>query len=140
MPVDRKRLIRKSVPLGIVAGSGLGVAITLIGAFGIALLLENGTVQEMGEKNTVMLLSALSAFAGSLTAIRMAGKWVLPIALGTGAAYMIIMLCCTALFFGGQYSDVGTRLLAITAGSGCALLTKMRKKSAGSVRKKYRIR
>lgn len=136
----RKILNRKNTPMSIIVGCVLSVGVSLVGTLGIALLLENDVLQETGIKNAVMLLSALSVFVGSLIATRMAGKRVLPIALGTGAAYMTVMLCCTALFFEGQYSNIWARLLVIAAGTGCALIVKLKKKPSVTPHKKYRIR
>ena len=140
MAVGKKILNKKSIPISVVLGSTLSMAITLAGALGIALILEREMIQEAGENYAVIILPALAAFCGGMTATQAAGRNLLPIAMGTGGLYLVLLLCCNALFFDGRFADVGLRFLTVTAGSSGALLVRMKKNGGKPARKKYKIR
>ena len=140
MVANKKMPTKKSVPYGMITGCALSVVLTLMGAFGIAIMLGKEVIYGASVDYAVMAVTAIAAFCGSLLAVRMAGKGILLAAMGTGIMYMAILLCCNALFFDGQYNGVGTRMAAAAIGCGCVLIIKLKKKSGNQTYRKYRIR
>ncbi len=84
---------------------------------------------------------ALASLCGALTAIWRIKRRYLVMCLCSGLCYFVCLLCCTALFFGGQYAGMGVTALVVLGGSLCAALSTLRKGTGHKrARVKYRAR
>lgn len=85
----------------------------------------------------------LAVALGAISAALVSGfawreKWWL-MCLSSGAVYFVCLLCCTALFFGGQYQGVGVGIcMSLGASGACALLAFTSKR--GSARRRYGVK
>ena len=122
-------------------GCLLSILIGILGSLAAAIMLEAQTIKESDDKYAILIVLLVSSFTGSFVAQKLAGKSPLPACAAVGAGYMIALLCCTALFFGGQYSGVWVTGLVILGGCGCAVLlgTKWGNR-ANTFHRKYRNR
>lgn len=120
---------------GLALGALVSLAVTLAGT-GVLAYLVNGEhldMENIGYGILVMLL--LGSFLGAQTAFRRIRRRRLLVCLAAGGVYLGILLGMTALFFGGQYSGVGTTALLILAGSMVAALLGKERGRGGKHRK-----
>lgn len=139
--MKKKRVGIQSIPAAIGVGTGISMLVTLFGVGILAWLLNTERLQEniIGYATVIILL--LSSFAGANMAVSMNKEKRMIISLITGAAYLLTLLACTALFFGGQYQGVGVTGLVVLAGCiSTAILGLGRSKKSPRARHKYRNR
>lgn len=129
-----------SMPLGLVVGLAVSVVITLLAVGTIAHLVLGGkmSAETIGYGSVVTLL--LSSAAGAWVAARSVKHRWMVVCLGTGGIYFLMLLSCTALFFGGQYEGVGVTLLMVLAGSGAVGLFGLKGEGGAKKRRKRRTR
>lgn len=115
----------KSIPEGLTIGGIISLGITLAGTALLATLIDRQIMdmEQVGYGILVMLL--IGAFLGALASYRSIRRRRLLVCLASGGVYLGLLLCITALFFGGQYSGVGTTAVLILAGSAAAALMGM---------------
>lgn len=65
-----------------------------------------------------MVLLIVSSFAGAMISFGRIKRQRMLVCIVSGVIYFAILMSITALFFGGQYSAVGTTALLVLAGSG----------------------
>lgn len=142
MVINRK-VTGKAMPLPAGLGLGLGISMVItLAAVGIlAGMVLKGTVGENAIGYGAMLIVPLSAALGALAAaLAVKHRWLIVCA-GVGGLYFVTLLSITALFFGGQYSGIGTIALLILLGVGVAGLVGLRgEKKQFKPKKKYRTR
>jgi putative membrane protein (TIGR04086 family) len=121
---------------GVFAGVVLALAITLLGAFVMAVLLDAQIVdaEKIGYGSMVILI--LSTSAGSWLASAMVKHRVLMVCSMVGGCYYGSLLAITALFFGGQYRGMGVTAILIFGSSLAVGFLKGRPK--GTITKGYR--
>ncbi len=132
----KKKSMKKSnsIPMGIAWGLVTSILLTLVCTAVIAFLVSGEQLQEsaMGYGNVVTLL--LASVVGAFVCCKTAGQRILMMAAISGAAYFVFLLCCTAMFFGGQYQGVGQTALLVLGGSLAAGLLQI----SGSAKTKKR--
>ena len=121
-----------SVPGGLAMASGLSMGFTVLFSAAIALCLDGEQISWQQAGYWIMAMLFTVSFLGGKCAYACIKRQRLMVSLMSGVLYWAILLCVTALFFGGDYSAVGETLAIIGAGSGTSALLRM---PAG---KKYR--
>ena len=85
-----------------------------------------------------MVLLIVSSFAGAMIAFSRIKRQRMLVCIVSGVIYFAMLMSVTALFFGGQYSAVGTTALLVLAGSGTAALLGLRQRR-GTKRTKIKV-
>ncbi|MBQ9762412.1 MAG: YrzE family protein [Oscillospiraceae bacterium] len=141
--VKNRKVTGKAMSLPAGLGIGLIVSVTItIAAVGVlASLVLNGKVGENAIGAGAMVIVPLSVAVGALTAaLAVKHRWLVVCA-GVGGVYYATMLGITALFFGGQYSGMGTTALLTLLGIGVSAAVGLRgEKKRFKPMKKYRPR
>lgn len=125
-----------SVPGGIGLAAVVSIATTLLMSGLLAWLVLTERVGEIAVGYGTMVILLVSSFLGAMIAAGVIKHRKMMVCLLSGAAYLLCLLACTALFLGGQYQGVGVSVLLILAGCVAAALTDLRKR--GSSNKKSR--
>lgn len=130
-----------SVVSALVVGAAASVAVTLIGTAICAALISAETINAGSLGYCAIGILLLSSFIGAAAAAGKRKEKRLYTSLIAGAIYMIVLLCVTALFFGGRYEGVAVTALVIFSGSILnTLLGQSRKNTPKSRRSKIRRR
>lgn len=129
-----------TIPGGVFLGASTALLWTVAAAALVAMMIDRKvfTVEAIGYGSMAILLSA--SFMGSLIAwIKVKHQKTL-VCLSTGAAYLLILMSLTAMFFGGQYEAVGVTALLVFAGCVLVILMGMGQGKGGSrkLHKKFR--
>ena len=112
--------------IAIVVGACMAMVIALaLCALG-AVLLATERAGEGSAGIIVVITLILSSAIGAVIALRKARRQMLLVSLGTGGVFFLLLLACTAMFFGGQYRALGVTALTVFAGSSCAALLALR--------------
>ncbi len=138
-----KRIPRKTaarLPVSIAIGTAVGMIGALSGAAVLTTMILNGKIGESSMRYGCLAVLAVSAILGSLIAALTANERKFIAATATGASMFAVLISCTALFFGGQYSGIAVTLL-LTVGIGlCVGMISSKKKGRSFKRvKKYRF-
>ena len=115
-----------SLPAGLAIGAVCSLAATLI----LTAILKVGY--------GIMVLLIVSSFAGAMISFGRIKRQRMLVCIVSGVIYFAMLMSMTALFFGGQYSAVGTTALLVLAGSGAAALLGLRQ-GRGSKRTKIKV-
>ena len=126
----------KSVPAGLALAAAVSLCVTAVISAGIAYFIHAETItwSQAGYWILGMLLAA--SFLGAKSAYAAVRRQRLLVSLLSGLVYWGLLLCVTALFFGGDYEAVGETAGIILAGTGCAALVTPGK--SNHFRKKHR--
>lgn len=130
----------KSIPVGMSISAIVSLSVTLLSSFVIAYFLNNERMswEQAGYWIMGMLFSA--AFLGGKSANVAIKHQKILISLMSGVLYWGLLLCLTALFFGGDYCGLGETAVLILAGSGSAALLSMSARNNRTPKTKYRYR
>lgn len=120
-----------SVPAGLAWGALVSVTVTLTGAAIAAKLIDREVLTWSQSGYAVLMILLLSAWMGATVSAGKIKRRRIAVCLGSGMMYMLILMCITALFFGGRYSGVGETALLILCGSGLAVFTGTTSKRKG---------
>jgi len=110
----------KKIPVGIGVAMLYGMAVMLVGALVMTWLLSTEKIQEETIKYGVMMVLILSAGASSGGAIYHVRQNILPVSVGTGFVFIIVLLGMNALFFDGKYEGIGATTIVVL-GTGIAV-------------------
>ena len=122
-----------SLPVGLAIGATCSLAATLI-----LTLVESETLPVEKIGYGIMALLIVSSFAGAMIAFGRIKRQRMLVCIVSGVIYFTMLMSVTALFFGGQYSAVGTTALLVLAGSGTAALLGLRQRR-GTKRTKIKV-
>ncbi len=127
------------IPMSIGVGVMISMAGMLAGALALAAVIHKGKMSPDAMGYGVLAVLMISSVFGSLIACtRVSGKRLIVGAV-TSAVYLLVLLCMTALFFGGRYQGVAvTALVVLGGGIISALLTTRHGKGTGKKHKKHR--
>ena len=129
-----------TLPGGLAVGTAVSMAMTLALSLLLAKLLHNGVLRQNQTGYGVMALLLTASFLGAATAQGKVKHLRGMVCLLEGLLYFLMLLCVTALFFGGQYSGMGVSALVVLAGSGTAALLLGRGGKGGPKRRGIRRR
>ena len=107
-----------SIPWGIGIGVLVSVLLTVVGSAVVALLVSSETLPENGIGYCSIVILILSASIGSAVSYGLIKHRRLVVCMLHGLSYYLVLLGCTALFFGGQYQGMGVTALVVLAGCG----------------------
>ena len=127
-----------SLPVGLAIGATCSLAATLILTAILAKLVETETLPVEKIGYGIMALLMVSSFAGAMIAFGRIKRQRMLVCIVSGVIYFAMLMSVTALFFGGQYSAVGTTALLVLAGSGAAALLGLRQ-GRGAKRTKIKV-
>ncbi len=111
-----------SIPLEIALAGIVSLVVTLLLTAVMAALINQEAMEASTMEAGAMIVTAIAAAAGALTAMQRIKKMRLQMCLAAGACYYCLLLAMTALIFGGQYAGLGSSALSILAGSGAVAL------------------
>lgn len=118
----KKRNGTLSMPGGLAWGGGMSLGVTLLGAGALTWLVDREILPMEKIGYGILVLLLLASNLGAVTALGKLHRRRLLVCLASGGVYFGLLLSITALFFGGQYSGVGTTALLVLAGSATAAL------------------
>lgn len=124
-----------SMPGGLVLGAGISVAVTIILSAVIAKLVQTEALQQDQIGYAVMVLLITASSLGAAIAQGKVKHQRVLVCMLSGLIYYVILICITALFFGGQYTGFGVTGLLILGGAGTTALLSGRRKGRGGKRK-----
>lgn len=127
-----------SMPMGLAVGAMISMGITVVLAGILAYFMGKEVMQENAAGvGSVVILLAASAL-GAMTSFYKIKHRRLMVCLLSGVIYYLLLLACTALFFGGQYQGMGVTGLVILGGCGVVALAGLKGEKRGNHhRKKY---
>lgn len=136
--VRRANKQNPSILKAVLGGLLIALAVT-VGVAVITAVLVAGEKIEMEQAGYASGLALLlGAFFGALSAAGRAGQKRMIVCLVLGTAYLVVLLCVTALFFDAKYAGVGVSALLILGASGTAGLLGL-SNGSGKRRRKLRI-
>ena len=125
-----------SVPAGVGIGIVISLVIMLSGAVLLSLLVASGKIPEDGYGFGVMITQLLAACLGALAAmVLVKHRKLMVCGLATGGYFLVLLSIC-ALFFGGEYTGIGTTAVLILAGGAAAAVLGLREKKSSGKRRK----
>ena len=124
----------KGLPGGLIIGAGGSIAVTLLLSAIVAYLTNREIITEESARSCVVIILILSSAAGAAITWMRVGHHKLPVCIGTGIAYYLILLACTAVFFGGEFRNTAVTALAVLGGAGSVVLTGLRENKGGHSR------
>ncbi|MBQ3503107.1 MAG: TIGR04086 family membrane protein [Oscillospiraceae bacterium] len=124
-----------SMPGGLALGAGISVAVTIILSAVIAKLVQTEALQQDQIGYAVMVLLITASSLGAAIAQGKVKHQRVLVCMLSGLIYYVILICITALFFGGQYTGFGVTGLLILGGAGTTALLSGRRKGRGGKRK-----
>lgn len=107
-----------SMPVGLTVGVLISVGMTLGGSMIAAWLVSAEKIPESGIGYAALVILLLSSALGALAAVKRIKRQRMVVCMLSGLCYYLVLLACTALFFGGQYSGMGVTALVVLAGAG----------------------
>lgn len=129
-----------SIPGGMMISALISIITTFIFSVIIATFLYSEKITWEQAGYWIMGVLFTASFLGGKCAYAAIKRQRMIVSLMSGLLYWGILLCITALFFGGQFEAVGETAAIIGAGAGTAALvfgripTKQRKKARGAYR------
>lgn len=125
-----------SFPGGMTVSGITSMSITILASVIIAQMLDSGQITWEQSGYWIMGMLLLSAFLGAKAAIVTIKRQKLAVSMMSGILYWGIMICVTALFFGGNYDTVLETAALIIAGSGCAAMVSLPQKRSRRKRRR----
>lgn len=131
----------RALSVGVAIGMLVSLVITLLLTAVVGWMVSEERLQENSIDVGVIAIQVISAITGAAVAYSLVRSGRLLVCLATGAGYFLLLLACTALFFGGQYAGIWSSALAVLAGSLIVGLLGLREKKRGAVnRRKFKNR
>ena len=135
-----KRKVKKpvSMPISVLLGVGSAMVATLMLTAAAAWMITAGKVNMEAKEYIGLLITGISVFTGSVTAIVLSNQKEMLASGIIAAAYLLVLLSCTAVFFGGIYHGV---LKTVAVSALCWLVSQLViRKRAGKGRPKHKKR
>lgn len=115
--MKQKQLNKKyTLPAGLVIGLLVSIGTTLFMSCVLSWLIHSEQLLESAANYGVLVILLISPAVGAAVAAALIKEKRLIVCMASGVCYIILLLACTALFFGGQYQGVGVTVLAVLAG------------------------
>ena len=126
-----------SVPAGLAIGTCISLGTTLILSVLLAKLISTETLELEKSGYGILLILLFTSVIGAKSTCMMIKRRKLMSCVIAGLLYWLGLLTITALFFGGQYSGVGTTGVIIVCGSMIVFLQELKgeKGRSGALRK-----
>lgn len=111
-----------SIPQGLTISSIFNLCATVILSAAIAYMLDRERITWHQSGYMIMILLFMTAFCGAKIAAHTIKHQRIIISFMSGLLYWGLLLCMSALFFGGQFGAVMETAFIICGGSICAVL------------------
>lgn len=111
-----------TMPGGLALGAAVSLGITLLGCLMLSKLVEKGVIHLDNIGYGILILLLSGSFLGAITAKSKIKRRKMLVCMLSGLVYFLILICITALFFGGQYQGVWVTGLVVSGGAGTACL------------------
>jgi len=128
-----------SVPAGILVAAAASIIMTLGFSAIISYCIYNETMNWEQSGYCIMVMLLISSFAGGKCAYRLVKRQRFMVSVMAGALYWGLLLCFTALFFGGHFSAILETAGIIGAGCVTSVLIPAGKSGKQSQRAKRSI-
>lgn len=115
-----------SLPVGIILGVLTALLVTLMGSAVTAWLILGEKIGENSVGYCSALITLLASALGSEISWLRTKRLRLQVCLITGAAYYLLLLAMTAVFFGGIYLGMGMTAITVLCGCGSVALLGIR--------------
>ena len=115
-----------SLPVGITLGVLIALIVTLIGSAVTAWLIVGEKIGEGSVGYCSAFITLLASVLGSEISWLRTKRLRLQVCLITGAAYYLLLLAVTAVFFGGIYLGMGMTAITVFCGCGSIALLGVR--------------
>lgn len=125
----------KSMGMGVLLGTLLGMGITIAGAMIGAAMISRGTIPEQGIGYCSAAIILISSILGPVYAAGLIKHRRVYVCAITSLIYYGALLAITALFFGGQYKGMGVTALLVAGGCGVSILMGMKGEGKRAVRR-----
>lgn len=125
------------MPAGLLAGGICALAGTLVLSAILAKLVDMEVIPQDKIGYGIMVLLLLCAFLGANVACGRIKRQYLIVSAISAGIYFVVLICITALFFGGEYSGVGVTAMLVLCGS---LLAAFARSGKGEGRKRRKTR
>jgi len=123
MAIARKHTGKaNSIPGGLAIAGFVSLMITMAFSAVIAGCLDAEKITWTHAGYWIMAMLFMASFVGSKCAFASVKRQRFAISMMTGVLYWGLLLCITALFFGGDFSAIWETAAVIAAGSGSAVL------------------
>lgn len=119
-----------SIPGGLALSGAVSMGITLLASILLAKFLGSQRISWEQAGYWIMAMLFVAALAGGKAGIAAIRRQRLAVSAMCGLLYWGLLLCLTALFFGGNFNAVPETALIIIAGSGCAAMVSLPHKKA----------
>ena len=130
-----------SIGTGVMIGTSVSMAGTLIGTAACAALISSETIAAESIGYCAMVIVLLASMTGAAIGAGKAKKKRLYTCMLIAASFVLSLLAITALYFDGAYTGVWVTALVISAGSvASAFLAKSNRKQNSSRRSKIKRR
>ena len=126
-----------SVPGGLALAAAVSISVTAAVSGGIAYFINSEKITWIQAGYWIMGMLFAASFLGAKSAYAAIRRQRLMVSALSGLVYWGLLLCVTALFFGGDYEAVGETAGIILAGTGCAAI--LTPKKTNHFRKKHRV-
>jgi putative membrane protein (TIGR04086 family) len=128
-----------ALPAGIAMGTGVSLLITGGLSVVLTVLALSGKIAEGTIGYFTMGILLLSSITGSMLSAGKVKRRRLLVCIISGVAYFLVLLVCTAVFFGGNYRGVGVSGLVVMIGCLTAAVMGLKRSNSGHKNfKKYR--
>lgn len=126
-----------SVPAGLALGAAVGLGVVLTGTGVLAVLLDAEKIAWENIGYGIMISLLLGAFVAAWFACWRIKRQYILVSIMSGVTFLGLLMCITALFFGGKYEAVGVTSLLVAGGSGACgmLLVYSHNRRSGKIRK-----
>lgn len=114
-----------SIPGGLALSGAVSMGITLLVSILLAKFLGSQRISWEQAGYWIMAMLFVAALAGGKAGIAAIRRQRLAVSAMCGLLYWGLLLCLTALFFGGNFNAVPETALIIIAGSGCAAMVSL---------------
>ena len=107
-----------SMPLGLAAGTAVGLLITIVFAVAMTQLVLGGKLEEEAMGYGAMMAIPVSAAMAALVSFAIVKRRRMQVCMLTGMAYLLSLVAINVLFFGGQFQGLVVTIMLILLGSG----------------------
>lgn len=117
-----------SIPAGLAIAALVSMVITLMLSSVIAVYINSEKISWIQSGYWIMGMLFLASYVGGKCAFASIKRQKIAVSIMSGILYWGLLLCVTALFFGGDYGSVWETAGIIGAGSGVAALVSVPKR------------
>lgn len=126
-----------TVPVAVAFGLGVSLLVTVLLSAALTSMVTKGTLQLENLQFIIFMIRAIAVTVGAIitTGLRN-GKVLLNIAI-VCAAYLVILISVTIIFYNGMFQNLGGGLLSVLAGGAAACLIRLKPEKRRKINRRY---